>query len=106
MCWNDHNSYSEPLMSSVAFNTAIERYLDHLRTEGVDEPLTESFTLAAVLDDLCRLAEVRLAAGKRDPKAWGKHHESGRTVTTTRGRDGSPTRGRPVRSKRPVSVSG
>jgi hypothetical protein len=63
MCWNDHNSYSEPLMSSVAFNTVIERYLDYLRTEGVDEPLTASFTLAAVLDDLCRLAEVRPAAG-------------------------------------------
>jgi hypothetical protein len=50
-------------MSSVAFNTVIERYLDHLRTEGVDEPSTESCTLAAVLDDLCRLAEVRPAAG-------------------------------------------
>jgi hypothetical protein len=59
MCWNDDNSYSEPLVSSLAFNMVIDRYLDHLQSEGIDEPLSQQFTLSTVLADLYDLAEVR-----------------------------------------------
>ncbi len=34
----------------------IDAYLAELRDAGVPDPLAQPFTLAAVLDDLCRLA--------------------------------------------------
>jgi predicted HD phosphohydrolase len=39
----------------------IGRYLNEPETEGIEKPLRQSFTLAAMLNDLCELAEVQPA---------------------------------------------
>jgi hypothetical protein len=36
----------------------IGRYLDELEATGIENPLAEPFTLAAVLNDLCALAGI------------------------------------------------
>lgn len=36
----------------------LQAYLDELHEADIPEPLRQRFTLAAVLDDLCRLAGV------------------------------------------------
>ena len=35
------------------------RYLNELEAEGIENPLSQPFTLAAVLNDLCMLAEIQ-----------------------------------------------
>ncbi len=57
----------------------IDAYLAELLADGIRDPLGESFELAAVLDDLCRLAgcpvplavaaRLLLAAGEPVPAA-------------------------------------
>jgi hypothetical protein len=46
----------------VALEALIDRYVRTLRAEGIPEPLGERFTLAAVVYDLCQLADVRTPA--------------------------------------------
>ncbi len=43
---------------------------EELRAEGISDPLTESFTLAAIWDDLCRLT------GETPPAAIRQLYES------------------------------
>jgi hypothetical protein len=59
MCFSDSTRYAEPALASLALDALIDRYLNHLRSERIAEPLSEAFTLAAVLSDLCDLAQVR-----------------------------------------------
>ena len=44
------------LTADADLTTVIDAYLAELLADGVPDPLAQPFTLAAVLEDLCRLA--------------------------------------------------
>ena len=68
----DENIDEEDPMRATAINDLLHRLLDELAAEGIPEPLSTPFTLAALWLDLCRLAgeEPPAAVAALLDEAW------------------------------------
>ncbi len=55
-CWDCQTRLIQLESEPPSFGDAIALYIRHLAEEGI--PLTAEITVAAVLDDLCDLAEI------------------------------------------------
>ena len=78
-------------------NRLLPLLLDELHDEGLPDPLGASFTLAALWDDLARLA------GETPPVAVRQRFEADSPLTDPSGWGNLPTRSGPISSLLPVS---